>query len=310
MAKTALDQRETKGLWSETGESDEFSSLQRFQGLIDAVVKSNLIRNLKKGVKSTAKEDVWVGDNSLSSLFPRLYRLSRAKDVVIADVVSMDSNSLSWNLFLSRNLNDREFDEMSLLDTIQNVLIYPSSCDRRLWKCHSSLSFSSKSFFDSLRKDDSVPVFNPARMIWKAIVPLKVKILAWSTAHKRTNTNDWVQRKRPFVCLSPQWCVLCKKEGEFVDHLFLHCDISIALWQRLFNLANLSWVRPSYSLLEVEFRGFGRSKRAKVLWSSVVLAIFWVIWIERNSRIFRDLVEEMDVLASLLDFLSNLYSSL
>ncbi|KAK9287462.1 hypothetical protein L1049_015883 [Liquidambar formosana] len=200
---------------------------------------------------------------------------------------------------------------LSLLDTIQNVLIYPSSCDRRLWKCHSSLSFSSKSFFDSLRKDDSVPVFNPARMIWKAIVPLKVKILAWSTAHKRTNTNDWVQRKRPFVCLSPQWCVLCKKEGEFVENLFLHCDISIALWQRLFNLANLSWVRPqhSYSLLEVEFRGFGQSKRAKVLWSSVVLAIFWVIWIERNSRIFRDLVEEMDGIWDRVCFLASLWAS-
>ncbi|KAK9267423.1 hypothetical protein L1049_009849 [Liquidambar formosana] len=49
MAKTASDRRETKGLWSETGESDELSSSQRFQGLIDAAVKSNLIRNLKKG---------------------------------------------------------------------------------------------------------------------------------------------------------------------------------------------------------------------------------------------------------------------
>ncbi|KAK9266438.1 hypothetical protein L1049_007440 [Liquidambar formosana] len=147
-------------------------------------------------------------------------------------------------------------------------------------------------------------------MIWKAIVPLKVKILAWSTAYKRTNTNDWVQRKRPSVCLSPQWCVLCKKEGESVDHLFLHCDISIALWQRLFNLANLSWVRPqhSYSLLEVEFRGFSRSKRAKVLWNSVVLAIFWAIWIERNSRIFRDLVEEMDGVWDRVCFLASLWA--
>ncbi|GFZ07091.1 tetratricopeptide repeat (TPR)-like superfamily protein [Actinidia rufa] len=53
-AEIAELKRETKKFESE----DLLSSSQRFQGLMDATVKSNLIRNLKKGVKSS--------DNSLN----------------------------------------------------------------------------------------------------------------------------------------------------------------------------------------------------------------------------------------------------
>ncbi|OVA13278.1 hypothetical protein BVC80_289g20 [Macleaya cordata] len=44
---------ESKSICNETGENEELSSSQRFMGLIDASAKSNLLRNLKKGVRST-----------------------------------------------------------------------------------------------------------------------------------------------------------------------------------------------------------------------------------------------------------------
>ncbi|KAA8515146.1 hypothetical protein F0562_018325 [Nyssa sinensis] len=50
---TERSRMESKGLWNNEGaESSELSSSQRFQGLIDASVKSNLIKNLKKGAKA------------------------------------------------------------------------------------------------------------------------------------------------------------------------------------------------------------------------------------------------------------------
>ncbi|XP_042479341.1 protein CHUP1, chloroplastic-like [Macadamia integrifolia] len=44
---------ESKSLCSEAGETDELSLSQRFQGLIDASAKSNLLKSLKKGAKWT-----------------------------------------------------------------------------------------------------------------------------------------------------------------------------------------------------------------------------------------------------------------
>ncbi|KAF8369717.1 hypothetical protein HHK36_032258 [Tetracentron sinense] len=56
LKKTISEQNrsESKGLSSETSDTDECSSSQRFQGLIDAYARSNLLNSLKKGVKSPA----------------------------------------------------------------------------------------------------------------------------------------------------------------------------------------------------------------------------------------------------------------
>lgn len=56
-AASERSRAESKALWNETGESDELSSSQRFQGLIDASGKSNLIKNLRKGLKCTEVVD-------------------------------------------------------------------------------------------------------------------------------------------------------------------------------------------------------------------------------------------------------------
>lgn len=37
---------------------------------------------------------------------------------------------------------------------------------------------------------------------------------------------------------------MCKKSGESVDHLLLHCDFASRLWSLVFCLFGLSWVDP------------------------------------------------------------------
>jgi hypothetical protein len=37
---------------------------------------------------------------------------------------------------------------------------------------------------------------------------------------------------------------MCKKNGESVDHILLHCEIAGALWNNIFNSVGLSWVMP------------------------------------------------------------------
>ncbi|RVW92046.1 Retrovirus-related Pol polyprotein from transposon RE1 [Vitis vinifera] len=49
---------------------------------------------------------------------------------------------------------------------------------------------------------NSVP-FYPANFFWKSKVPSKVKAFAWLGAHKKVNTNDMLQLRRPFKTLSP-----------------------------------------------------------------------------------------------------------
>ena len=95
--------------------------------------------------------------------------------------------------------------------------------------------------------NSSDPVFLPANLIWKSKVPPKINILGWLVAHGRVNTCDLLQRRRPKACFSPHWCVLCKKQGESVDHVFVLCEVVSQLWERLFQKASLIWETPSGS---------------------------------------------------------------
>ncbi|RVW42142.1 Transposon TX1 uncharacterized 149 kDa protein [Vitis vinifera] len=86
-------------------------------------------------------------------------------------------------------------------------------------------SFHSQSFFLALSQfSESPPVF-PTKFVWIAQVPFKVKSFVWLVAHKKVNTNDLLQLRRPYKALSPDICKLCMKHGETVDHLFLHCSL-------------------------------------------------------------------------------------
>ena len=90
--KKAASERSTveakAALWRETGESDELSSSQRFQGLIDASGKSNLIKNLRKGVKSPEVHDnqkLEVSDLRRDESEPERPRHSRCNSEDIAE---------------------------------------------------------------------------------------------------------------------------------------------------------------------------------------------------------------------------------
>ena len=39
-------------------------------------------------------------------------------------------------------------------------------------------------------------------------------------------------------------CYMCKRRGELVDHLLLHCPIAYELWSLVFFLFGLHWVMP------------------------------------------------------------------
>lgn len=120
----------------------------------------------------------------------------------------------------------------------------------------------------------------------------------------------------PNHSLCPQWCVMCKRNSESADHLFLPCLVAFVFWQRLFGLRDDQWVAPQecIHMLLVRFEGFGGNKRAKTMWSCVVFAVFWSIWLERNARIFdgkeldvKALWERAEYLASFWAYVSRLF---
>lgn len=69
----------------------------------------------------------------------------------------------------------------------------------------------------------------------------RVVFFSWSASLGGILTIDNLQ-KRHILLLD--WCYMCKRCMESVDHLLLHCPIAYELWSMVFGLFGINWVMP------------------------------------------------------------------
>jgi hypothetical protein len=81
----------------------------------------------------------------------------------------------------------------------------------------------------------------PWKSIWQTKVPLRAAFFAWLAALGKILTMDNLRKRHVIVV---DWCCMCKRDGESVDHLLLHCEVACALWSAFFSRFGLSWVMP------------------------------------------------------------------
>ncbi|RVW90164.1 putative mitochondrial protein [Vitis vinifera] len=81
------------------------------------------------------------------------------------------------------------------------------------------------------------------------------------------------------------------------------------LW-RLFQLAKMDWVPPKSisDLMFINYKGFGKSKRGVILWQNASIALIWVVWRERNARIFEDKARNAGNLWDSIHFLASFWA--
>jgi hypothetical protein len=57
-----------------------------------------------------------------------------------------------------------------------------------------------------------------------------VVFFAWSAALWKIITLDNLRKLHVIIV---NWCCMCKKSGESVNHLLLHCEMTSALWNTI-----------------------------------------------------------------------------
>ena len=88
----------------------------------------------------------------------------------------------------------------------------------------------------------------------------------------------------------------------------------LVLWRwgcdRLFQLAKMDWVplRNISDMMFINYKGFGISKRGIVLWQTACIALIWIVWWERNAKIFEDKVRNSENLWDSIHFLASLWA--
>lgn len=83
---------------------------------------------------------------------------------------------------------------------------------------------------------------------------------------------------------------MCKHSGKSVDHLFLHCDFALKLWDHILSLSKEAWVMPSYAIQLFSYsNAYGGGSNSKKSWSAAQFFLTWCIWKECNKRLFEGL---------------------
>ena len=61
-------------------------------------------------------------------------------------------------------------------------------------------------------------------------------------------------------------------------------------------------------MMMISFKCFGNSIKYKTLWRIACLALLWIVWRERNTRIFEDTWKMLEIMWDLLHFLVSFWA--
>ena len=208
------------------------------------------------------------------------------------DISSWEEDG-SWKDWHMDNLPIQLYDEKKcLLSLLQGKT--PSSKsrhDKRGWGQRSG-SYSAKEGYKVFTSAPHVAP-NPAAwtFIWHYPFVPKIDFFCWTTAHKSILTGENLKNRG---MEGPSRCPLCCSDEETIDHLLLNCPFSKEIWAEvlLLNIEDLAIHQNITELFATWATSspFGLHKKdlLKTIWMWAPKAICWKIWLERNSRIFRD----------------------
>ncbi|XP_024636608.1 uncharacterized protein [Medicago truncatula] len=137
-----------------------------------------------------------------------------------------------------------------------------------------------------------VPLRDPATsLIWHKQVPLKVSLFAWRLLRDRLPTKVNLVHRR-VIDTEAAMCVTDCGMSETAQHLFLSCDVFSSLWPLVRHWLGIVGVDTNvlldHFLQFVNLSGGGKAARdfLQLIW----LLCVWVLWNERNNRLFKNVI--------------------
>jgi len=167
----------------------------------------------------------------------------------------------------------------------RSIQLSDDRADRLCWKWTADRTFSTASAYQSFFiGQQSV---EGARLLRKAHAPAKCKFFIWLVQHDKCWT---AARRRRHGLQDDDSCVLCEQAPETIDHLLIQCPFARELWFNLFS--KLGWEPVSPSAQDRQLAAWWTVARkcirkdGRQCFDSVVILVSWMLWKERNNRMF------------------------
>jgi hypothetical protein len=216
--------------------------------------------------------DSWCGHSPLKDKFPGLFEICNDQDITVAKAASK-----SWRLSFRRWLSVDQQNQMRDLNNILCTVALSSDKDKPIWKWTKNGKFSVKSMYKHLCSNGLDRSF---KHLWKAKIPLKIKVWLWLIWHNAIASKDNMIKRG--------WggntkCQFCDQE-ETILHMFFTCAAAKFVWScvaksigapnRPASFTQFFWWFPNF---------FPASRNVQI---AGVAAICWAIWKLRNKACF------------------------
>ena len=133
--------------------------------------------------------------------------------------------------------------------------------------------------------------------VWRSNIRPRVAFFSWTAALGKILTLDRLWNKGVPVM---DWCYMCKRSGESVNHLLLHCPIAFELWSMVWSLFGVISIMPQgVADLFASWQGPCSRQHNIDLWRAVPHCVLWCLWRERNSRCFKGMEQTIHEIKSL-----------
>lgn len=260
--------------------------------------EENISIRLGNGLNTYFWSDCWVGSVSFMERFRRLFELSIHQNLTVGAMQALgwgeDGEAWRWRRRLFAWEEDLVVEIRNLLS---NISLQDSESDVWLWRPDPTVGYTVRGAYQMLMRQEIQVHDLASDAPWHKNVPLKVSICAWRLFRNRWPTKDNLVR-RGVLSFDNQLCVSECGQQETLDHLIIHCNVFGNLWKLIKSWIGVYSVDP----LQVtdHFNQFVHSSGGYVPRRSFLhliwLCCIWVIWNERNQRLFSNKANTMEQL--------------
>ncbi|XP_021991610.1 uncharacterized protein LOC110888390 [Helianthus annuus] len=239
-----------------------------------------------KGDKISFWKDIWYGETPLMVRWPKIFAQEVHKNATVDQRIKLVEDKVvladSWifDSFTVELISEHQ-DVQAMVGNVQ----LSSFNDSWSWTQESNGAFSVAAVKRWLRtKRYEVPV---QFMMWESWIPLKINIFIWRLELDRLPTREALfKRKLNIPDLS---CPFCESVQESSIHIIVSCGFSFGVWSQIWSWCRIFGlgVDSVQDLLRMDYV-YNKSKWEKKVLRGITMATCWLIWHERNKKIFQN----------------------
>ena len=210
-----------------------------------------------KGDKIYFWTDLWVGENTLASTFPELFRCATNHEAKVIEYMERKGDCISWGHTFRRNFKDVEGSQFhSMLTILGSVFIPREGRDRRIQMESSDGFFLVASFLSSLSAEVESHTFQDS--LWSMTALPRVIAFGWIVLLGGILTMDNLRQCKVVIVNA---CLTFLANEESIDHLLLNCSLAQSIWRSILLGSTFMVLSQALSMLCLTCGDWGQAQK-------------------------------------------------